>query len=356
MKPELELIEGGDPIRRRAAAWFARLRADDVSGADLRAWQDWIDADPRHRAAYERLERLWTGLGTHAPHPEIARRLDAVAPADRGERTRPRRRWPVAAGLAATLALALLGAWQLLVPAAPTERVYATGVGERRELALEDGTRITLDTDSRLHVAFGPRARTVVLDRGRAFFRVARERRPLTVHTAHGGLRVVGTEFELNRRADALDVALIEGEVVLLPLDDGRDDRPAPLLGLVAGQTARLSRDLGTPQIGTLSKPAAPAWLSGRLVFEDATLAEVVAEFNRYSHERIVIDDASLTELRVTGVFRSDAPLAFVGALCEAYPIVADASTPGRLRLRHDPDRHASHAPGQTGRRAVARH
>lgn len=329
MTAKLELIEGGDPVRRQAAAWFARQRADDVTLEETQAWHRWLAADPDHRAAYARLERLWSGLGAHAAEPQIARRL-ADAPVC-APTSSPAARWCVRLGVAAVLVAALFGAWW--APPAPSsaqDTLYATAVGAHRDIVLEDGSRITLDTDTRLRVAYLDTERRLVLERGRAFFRIAPERRPMRVATPHGGVRVVGTAFELDQRADALDVTLIEGKVDLLPADaDARDLAGVPLRAghrarLVAGHVAAIERLRGGD---------APTWLSGRLVFEDATLAEAIGEFNRYSAEQWVIEDPRLADIRLTGVFRSDAPHAFVGAVGDLHPIAIDTGTPGVRRI-----------------------
>lgn len=332
MTIDLELIDGGDPIRLQAAAWFARLRADDVSDADRRQWQAWANADHRHRAAYERLERLWSSLGEHAPAPEIARRLATAPPhaSPAGPDSRRRLRWIGAFAVAATIALAAIGGWTLL-PGAKSEREYATDIGEQRRMTLEDGTRVTLDTGTRLRVDYSGRERRLVLEQGRAFFEVAKENRPLSVYTEHGGVRAIGTQFEVYRHDRDMDVLLVEGQV-MLSMSGGS----GPEVAMQAGHKARLGMDAGAaPRIEPVRRADMPPWLSGRLVFEDASLHDVVAEFNRYSRQQMVLTDARLSKIHITGVFRNDGTQAFLGALQDTYPVIVDTSMPGVLRLRH---------------------
>jgi len=333
MTAKFEVIEGGDSVRRQAAAWFARQRADDVSVEDTRAWQQWLEADARHRAAYARLEHLWSGLGAHAAHPEVAARIDPAPQktiaVSTGRRTTTAP-WRVRLGVAAMLVLAVLGAWWTPVPPPVQDTLYATAVGAHREIVLEDGSRISLDTDTRLRVAYRDTERSLFLEQGRAFFQIAHEQRPMRIRSAHGGVRVVGTAFELDQRTDALDITLIEGRVELLPLSDNMGDAtPRPM---VAGHRARLAMGQA-PRIETSETSSPPVWLSGRLVFEDATLAEALIEFNRYSLDQWVIDDPALAGIRLTGVFRSDAPQTFIGALRELHPVRVDTATPGVMRL-----------------------
>lgn len=326
MSADLHVIEGGGPVRQQAAAWFARLRADDVTDAQTRQWQAWLDADPRHRQAYERIERLWSSLGTHAPHPEITRRATsapgggAAAPAGGA--------WLRWAGAAAAVAMLAAGTWGMLRPPEPFQAAYATAVGEQRSMVLADGTRVTLDTDSQLSVAYTGQARDLVLERGRAFLDVAADARPLSVHTVHGSVRAVGTAFEVSWHPDTLEVSLVEGHLMLLPAGPGQQAPTA----MRAGHRARFGTGPSALHIEEM-KPVAPAWLSGRLVFVDASLDEVVSEFGRYSHQDLVLDGRRLDDIHISGVFRSDGLQAFLGALSDAYPVAVDTSVAGVLRL-----------------------
>ncbi|MEG3791174.1 FecR domain-containing protein [Lysobacter sp. CCNWLW3] len=330
----LNVVEGGDPIRRQAAAWFARLRADDVTENDRRECRQWLDADARHRAAYERIERLWSTAGDHAAHPEIALRIRAQTPAETPRQPVRRRRGRAAwwtGAVAALVALAVLG-WRLLPAPAVPEQQYLTAVGENRTIALADGSRVSLDTDTRLRVRYSGDERRIVLVRGRAFFRVAKESRPFLVRTEDGGVRALGTEFEVYRRDGEIEVALIEGRVLLLAAASG-DSAPVSLATLDPGQKASFGLHKPLRMIESGGHSDLPAWLSGKLAFEDQSLAAAATEFNRYSHRRIVLQGEAVTRIRISGVFRSDDPHAFVEALQELYPVDVANSPSGDLLL-----------------------
>lgn len=313
-RPTLDIIEGSDTASRQAAAWFARLRADDASEGDRRQWRQWMDHAPEHRLAYARLESLWSSFGDHAPTPEVAARV-------RQARARPAssRRRPLLA-VAAVLVLGLTAglAW-LFRASTPQETVYANAVGERRLLQLEDGTRVDLDSGATLRVRFGRHERLLTLERGRAFFRVAPQPRPLRVEAGAGSVRAIGTQFEVDRHADAIDVALFEGRVDLL--SSAADPRHAVhLASLDAGQSARVAGH-HVELSGPVQAGDTPSWLSGRLTFDDQPLSHAVAEFNRYSTHLLRLGDPALADRRVSGSFRSDAAAGFVEALDVAYGI-----------------------------------
>jgi transmembrane sensor len=322
-RPDLTLIDGGDGIDQEAARWFVRLRADDVSEGERQAWRHWMQSRQAHRDAYARTEALWSSFGDFAASPEIGRRIDdarQTAPAARPPRTGTvRRRWPAA--LAATVALLAVGTFAALHLTAPTETAYRTAVGERRSVQLDDGTRVDLDAGTQLSVQYDRSSRHVVLEQGRAFFQVAKDAsRPFDVVTDAGGVRALGTQFEVSQVAGAADVALYEGSVELRAREG--TEAPSRRLGvLVPGQQARLSAGRMQMRATTVVAGARPAWLSGRLVFSDTPLSEAVAEFNRYSTNRVVLADPALGAQRVSGVFRGDDVDGFIGALGEVYGI-----------------------------------
>ena len=321
-RPDLTLIDGGDGVDRQATRWFVRLRADDASEGDRRAWQQWLEASRDHRDAYAREEALWSSFGDFAASPEIGAR---IAEASRAPQAAPvrvrgaRRRWPAA--MAATLALLAVGTFAALRLAAPKEAAYQTAIGERRSVQLDDGSRIDLDAGTQLGVRYDRGGRHIVLEQGRAFFQVAKDAaRPFDVVTDAGSVRALGTQFEVSQVAGAADVALYEGSVELRAR--AAAEAPAQRLGvLVPGQQARLSAGRMQMRATTVAAGARPAWLSGRLVFSDTPLAEAVAEFNRYSTTRVVLADPALGAQRVSGVFRGDDVDGFIGALGEVYGI-----------------------------------
>ncbi|WP_431261482.1 FecR family protein [Roseateles chitinivorans] len=141
-----------------------------------------------------------------------------------------RRMWAVAA----TGGVALLcGGFLLTNP----ER-YETGVGERRTVVLKDGSRISLNTASRIHVRWTPSRRIVELETGEALFEVAKDPRRPFVAVANGvEVRAIGTSFVVRsdageaRRDEAsggTSVTLIEGTVVVTQVS-GKNERVSPV-------------------------------------------------------------------------------------------------------------------------------
>lgn len=329
----LEVVEDADPIRTQAATWFARLHADELSDDEHVEHQAWLDSNPAHRLAYERIERMWSMLGDFSPTAEIGQRLAAIptaAPQTPAPLQRRPRRMQWLAACAAALTAVVIG-WRVFAPAPASEQRYASAVGEQRSITLDDGTQVDLDTSTTLRVRYSRQQRRIELDQGRAFFKVAHDStRPLTVDTAQGSVRAVGTQFEVYRQDNGLDVTLFEGKVQLRAA--AADDSAAALATLTPGQRAHLAAGKAL-QVQNFHGGSAPAWIDGQLVFEDLPLRAAVAEFNRYGGSPLRVSDAALGELRVSGVFRSNDSTGFVEALNALHKVSAHTNAAGETEL-----------------------
>jgi transmembrane sensor len=205
-------------------------------------------------------------------------------------------------------ALSVIGvAVFLAFPRLPTKlfatHVYQTQIGKTRSLTLEDGSRIVLDTSSRVRVVYSETARDVELLEGQAHFDVAKNReRPFRVRTSFAEVVAVGTSFDVAARPQRTTVTLIEGRVNVRSVVDSPDAEHQPE-SLTPGQQLDISGDghfLGKKPVRLAS---VTAWQRGTIDLDDVPLSEALATLNRYSTTKIVIEDASLQTSRVSGVF-----------------------------------------------------
>jgi transmembrane sensor len=300
-----------DPIPLAAAAWSARLR-DDV---DLDAWaefQAWLEADPAHRRAYEEIEALWLDLEAPAAQAMLVasgtqEHLASAEPTVRTFRPRPRRPigWLIAGGAiaASVVALVLAPRWS-----PPTPVDYATARGEVRAVTLADGSRLTLGGDTRLRVTLDARHREVALARGEAAFDVVhRPGVPFTVALGDQRVRVIGTEFNILRDQGRTAVTVRRGVVAVAQKDGGE-------VRLTQGQQATHTEGSTVQEVRRADPEAVLAWRAGKLIYDDAPLAQVVADFNRYGDIPIRVDP-SAAGVKVSGVFFVDRQAVMVARL-----------------------------------------
>lgn len=316
-------FDRGEEIENAAALWVVRLgegRLDAGAQAEL---ERWLAEDPRHGASFREAQAAWRVMTQVAREPGVPR--PATAPARRAGT-----RWRAAAALAASLLVLVAGAvlWSNdpLVAIAADHR---TAPGERRLVTLSDGSVVDLGPASAIALHFDDRERRIELLRGVVHVvaapRRGGEQRPLLVAAGAGSARALGTEFAVRLTADAVEVVVVEHEVVVTA--SSRDGK-APQVLLAAGELVRYS-DAGVGPVQAANLDQVLAWRRNWLVLDRVPLAQAVEELNRYRSRRILIGGSALPQRQVSGVFDMsdpDAVLAIIarelGARSLSSPLV----------------------------------
>lgn len=215
---------------------------------------------------------------------------------------------------------------------------YKTDIGEQRSLTLADGTQIQLNALSNLSTKIDKTIRELQLDDGEALFKVAKDpAHPFRVHTPQATIEAKGTQFNVHVRNGTTVVSLLEGHVLMTQTATrkrgnaegaGAEAIPTAVM-LNPGESISIAdRALKPPKPHSVDLKAAIAWTEHRLVFEDAPLSDVIAEFNRYSRQPFTIDDPTLGDAHITASFDSNSTQTFADSLSAA----------GGLRVIHQPD------------------
>lgn len=327
-------------ILAEAAVWVTRLHGPDRSPQmeqDFRAWQA---LSPAHREAFEKCTDAWVEVGK----VRVTTVYETVAAGSArwwGGR-QGMRWWTAGAATAAALAVVLLVGqawWQ--------HGVFSTDVGEQRTVMLDDGSRMLLNTDTRVRVDFDGRQRSVDVRGGEALFEVAKDaQRPFVVRAAGSEVVAVGTAFSVRYAPAAvsasseLTVTLIEGQVNVRPAADVGSGAIAPAnpISMKAGDRLRLDRPAGSvragaPKVDRPNVDEVTAWKRSEAVFEATALRDAVAEMNRYSRTKIVlVDGLSESDLRVSGLYRTGDNAGFALAVAHLHALKV-AEKAGRLEL-----------------------
>jgi transmembrane sensor len=318
-------------ISLQAARWWVALNNVEASAAEKREFVEWVRRAPERVEACLRVARVHAAVSRadmHWPRTSagelvrdaLAAPEDSVVPLHPNVRSkreegnhRPALRW--VAGLAASIIVAggLLDWW--LTPSRPEQ--FQTKVGEQRSIVLADGSRVTLNTASKIEVRLQADHRTVQLLQGEVLFDVAQDaERPFDVHAGQVGVRAVGTQFDIDRRATRTAVTVVEGRVTVIVADSPTGNLPVLSAGdrvVVRGAAVgALEHDINLSEV--------TAWTQHQLVFRHRPLGEIADEFNRYNVGRIEIRSPSLREQELTGTFSSNDVASFVAVL---------AGTPG---------------------------
>jgi transmembrane sensor len=305
-------------IEETAACWLVR-QTDGLSSDEQAQLDAWLNAATEHKTVFWRLEYSWEKAGRLVALRGPDTLAEAIAEATPS--ASPRRglpRW--ALGLAATLAVALLASSALLWPRSAH---YATDTGERRLVALSDGSRVELNTETRLRAALSSDSREAWLDEGEAYFDVAHDAsRPFTVHMGDRTVRVLGTRFSIRRDGDKVQVLVAEGRVRLSGPKTGPASKPVVLVrgDVATGMGASVLQSRTSDQ----RVDDQLAWRRGLLVFDQITLSDAAAEFNRYNQTQLKVLDPQTAAIRIGGSFEATNVEAFVRLLQSAYGLEID--------------------------------
>ena len=306
-------------IAMQAAEWLATLMSGETTPAEKTAWQQWRQAHPDHERAWKHIESVSGGLRElDGPASRQALLQSSHSPSISRRGSLRLLAWVSAIGLTGWF-----GARSPYAPdfARAALADMATGVGERRELALPDGSRLHLNSGSAVNIRFSGTQRLLQLVRGEVFIATARETgrpyRPFLVETAHGHAQALGTRYSVRQADGNTLVAVEEGAVRLTPRHgDGN-------LLIRAGQGGGMTAQQVLPAHAV--SPDIWAWRQGLLLADAMPLRDFLHELSRYRHGLLGCDDA-VAGLRISGVF----PLADLDAVLLSLP----DSLPVDVRLR----------------------
>jgi transmembrane sensor len=300
-----------------ASAWMAVLRAPGRTSGVERGFQRWLAEKAGNKAAFEAVSTAWeetAGLPPIALKHSRSRRSDGF-----------KQGFLQAAGAAAAIGLLAVGAFLYHQRHAGV----ATDIGEQRSLTLQDGSRVYLNTDTRVVVQYNHKVRKIELKQGEALFDVANvPGRPFVVLAGGREIQALGTAFVVRDDASRFMVTLVEGKVGIYDrLDSDRADTAQssdhrPALVLSAGQRLTLAANQ-KPQLDKPVIEKVVAWRTGQVDLADVRLADAVAEMNRYTRTKVVIERPETAGLRITGIFRAGDIVSFANAIANTYGLKA---------------------------------
>lgn len=292
----------------------------DIQALDRKAdpqWQGWKgEAEQRAQDGGPKVEPLanWSDL--------------VFSPNARSRQSEESSFWKPAFAVAASVALVAFGfSWQLT---SRTNVLHYQAVDTTREVLLPDGTRLTLDAGTAVDYVKEGDTRRLMLPAGRVYLNVSKDPNHARFVVQSGEVEtvVLGTRFVVSQTPERTEVVLEEGKVRM------QRTGSAQYTNLMPGQKGWWRADATGFHTATASPSAALAWTRGRLLFENASLADAVQEVNRYSKQvQIEIADPDVANLRVNGSYLAgDAEL--VVAAWEATLPVKASHEGNRIRIR----------------------
>lgn len=294
----MSMQETANDIADQAAKWATQIDAGSIDPDTHESLRKWLDGDPRRGGALLRAEAALSFM-------DRGRALSGVVPKPERRPIWIRRKLLFAG---AALAASLVG----IVLVIPGPRHYGTDIGEIRQVPLQDGSLVAINTQSAVEVSMHPDLREVTLTQGEAWFKVAHDKtRPFIVSAGRIRIRAVGTAFSVRRHDDGADVQVTEGVVETWTM--GEEDRKVQV---AAGSKAFVA-EYEPPKAVEASPDIerSLAWRAGQIVLEGETLDQAAAQFNRYNAKKLVISDSGLAAEKLVGQFRATEPDTFAAAV-----------------------------------------
>lgn len=287
-----------------AASWYVQFQSQPPTPAERYAWQQWLNGDPSHQAAWNQMEQLQRSLGA-LPQDFTRRALSAT------QQRRQVLKWMLVLGGTGYLGWNV----QQHTSLGTLWADYRTRVGERRRIELADGTRIELNTHTAIDVAFDGHQRLIRLREGEVLIHTGKlgAQLPFYVETRQGRVQALGTRFTVRQLADATRVGVLEARVSLQPAD-----QPEHVRLLDAGESADFNRQEVSPNHPY--NRTQTAWVEGQVIVLDARLGDVLDDLARY-RPGVLQCDAAAARLRVSGTFRLDSTDAVLANLQATLPI-----------------------------------
>ncbi|GFE76133.1 FecR domain-containing protein [Novosphingobium sp. TCA1] len=314
-----------DQFHGEASNWLFTRNAGEPGIEDKLAI--WLEADPRHREAFDEAERVWGGLrelkrSEMRPFGIGSERLGRAP-------FYMRRSTHIAVGVAASIALACFAAIalasnpyipELITPASAA--TYKTGLGEIRTFRLTDGPSITLDTDTEVRVGGHRGEQRLFLLKGRIRVDGGVGARQFVVATPQGSVRVDGPVFDAANVDQRLQIAA-PAEAIAVTGDVGGMSELKLSLGegieFANGRIAASHSNRG--------------WPSGMLALDGARLDDAVAALNRYNRTKLVLAGNNLGRRPISGAFRVSEPGNFAAVIARMYDLRIDRSQRDQIRL-----------------------
>jgi transmembrane sensor len=299
---DTEVETGAEAVWAQAADWLAERVSGDWTDEKQAALDAWLAESSGNLLAYWRLEATW-----ERTHRLVALRTPIKPPAQLPRNSARSTVIKIAAAIVVVSALAGLGS---LYTSQPAEKTFATATGGHETVTLADGSSIELNTNTQIRLTDGV-ARSVILDRGEAYFQIRHDAaHPFVVVAGDHRVTDLGTKFVIRRDASLLKVSLLEGSARVDGVGPRGDTASATLTpGDVAVATAETLAITKRPE---RQLKDALAWRHGLLMFSNTPLGDVVAELNRYNATKLTVADAETAKIGIGGTFPANDTGAFV--------------------------------------------
>jgi ferric-dicitrate binding protein FerR (iron transport regulator) len=267
--------------------------------------EEWINASSANRRKYNQLQNIWTisGLNTPVKEVNVEREIAQILKKTK-QPNKLLRWWPkVAAILITASIIAGVSYWSGKQSNSVDKQLFVvtTDVGETTSITLPDGSKVKLNSKSKLTYGtdFNNDNRTLKLQ-GEAFFDVAKNKKlPFVVNTSYLNVTALGTRFNVMAYADdcCIETTLEEGRVKVVTSKDKKPYFLTPGTKIIYDKRKRsLVKKAVNTKLFT-------SWKDGLLVFKDESLGAIAAKLERLYDVKFQFEKRDAYNYRYNGDF-----------------------------------------------------
>lgn len=304
----------------QAASWVEKLASGELDSLSKRRFSHWLEADPRHAELLRAMVDTWQD-------PALTKALSAYQPSPfKGWQLScsnwPKLQWAGAAMAVSSILMTLLYLGDSDLFSSPVPYELNTAQANSMQQGLADGTVLDIAPHSQLTVFFTPDKRQVLQGEGAAYFAVAKDKkRPFEVRLDQARVVAVGTEFNIDRDPELIDITVYEGAVQVQATAAG------PTVLLKSGERIRIQQNI-LSEVQKVDLQQLVDWRSGWIEIENETLAYLLHRLNRSAPVQLSAS-AELANLRVAGRFELANTQQSLSALSEAYGLSLQQTSSG---------------------------
>jgi len=333
-------------IKEQARTWVSLFERDNVSTKEQAKFQEWVSASPHHVREFCKAEQVWKDLSLIENYGQDVEAVEFVHSISSRAKTvwqkttnktstsntpvsRPFRLSLIAASFLAAIAII-----SLFLLEEPNQRTsYSTEYAEHKNIALEDGSHVSLSARTQFQTSFSGSVRRASLISGEAFFDIAKDsERPFIITVGTTEILVTGTQFDVHRAGKTIRVAVTEGKVEVT--QNNGNDKVNERRFLRANQHIVATENGNISDVLPITGDKPGAWRSGRLSYTQHPLYSLVSDLNRYYMPGVTVMDKSLNSIEITTSFKIEQIEQMMAALAASNPVQVEKTAKGRFIIK----------------------
>ena len=311
-------------LKQQAIDWLVLLRSDDIGEEEVFAFADWLAQGHAHSEAFSQVEKLFDEMTIAVKFEKFEEnKSNSLVKQNTPALNQTRKTW-----LSYSFAMAVV-CLLIVIPVIDRQLNwlnsflydYHTDIGGLREVKLEDGSQLLLNTNSAVSVNFSEKYRQIILHYGQVRFTVAKDiNRPFQVMSDGLSVKALGTVFEVYKNNSDVSVVVQEHAVLAEFKSKTTIDDALKITSIEIHQGEQFDYyhkgGIKAPKLVDIKN--ASAWQQRLLMVNDRPLGELLNEISRYRVGQVFVLDNQLKNLHVTGVFSLEKPDEVIVAVGDA--------------------------------------